>query len=131
MNRVLMFLGALAGFVLVFPAEVQAQCGKCIGTSQNPYQAYCQRGPLAPPAQKDCADYPDGSCWENSESCYDELAVEALEFTLLGVPIRVATSLSFMGAIAASRTCGGLVIAFNFRPDEAEALRTQTDHLIL
>ena len=131
MKKLLMFLGAFTGFALILPAQVQAQCGKCIMTSEDPYQAYCQRGPLAPPAQKDCRDEPDGSCWENSESCYDELAVEALELTLLGGPKLVATKITTMGALTASRTCSGIVVAFSLRPEAAEALRAQTDRLIV
>ena len=95
------------------------------------YQAYCQRGPLAPPAQKDCEDRPDGSCWENSQSCYDELAVRAVDLSLSGVPLLAGTNVSILGSSTALRSCGGLVLAIRYEARAEAAIRTATDHLIV
>ena len=131
MKKILMFLGVLFGVALTTPEKVQAQCGKCIVTSEDPYQAYCQRGPLAPPAQKDCEDRPDGSCWENSQSCYDELAVRAVDLSLSGVPLLAGTNVSILGSSTALRSCGGLVLAIRYEARAEAAIRTATDHLIV
>lgn len=119
------------GFGLLTPQEAQAQCGKCIVTSWNPYQAYCQRGPLAPPAQKDCIDLPDGSCWENSEPCYLTFSVSDLKLTWFGKVQADPVSTIEIGDAVLMRSCQGLVVATSVKRHRLDSALATTESLII
>jgi len=131
MKQILLAVVLLLLASILAPQTAYAQCGKCVPSLEPPFNDHCQRGPLAPPAQKDCEDRLDGSCWEHSQSCYEEFAVEGLRISPWGSPILVAVSVVPGFDTSTLLSCGGLVLAIRYHREAADAFRDATDHLIV